>query len=104
MFSSNVRKDGISKKIALKYDLQYLRRSYVFFYQKYDNFFMDGKWKMIFLKKICYFQYICINVTMPYWLTLWIDILERVPIILCTFMETFTGVFIFSFPAKKNKE
>ena len=43
MFSSNVRKDGISKKIALKYDLQYLRRSYVFFYQKYDNFFMDGK-------------------------------------------------------------
>ena len=63
MFSSNVRKDGISKKIALKYDLQYLRRSYVFFSRKYYNFFMDEKWKMIFLKKICYFQYICINVT-----------------------------------------
>ena len=31
-------------------------------------------------------------------------ILERVPTILCTFMETFIGVFIYCFPVKKNQE
>ena len=34
----------------------------VFFTQKYDNFYLDGKWKMIFFKKymeIWHFLYIC---------------------------------------------
>ena len=30
-------------------------------------------------------------------------ILEIVPTILCTFMETFIGVFIYCFPANKNQ-
>ena len=31
-------------------------------------------------------------------------ILESVPTILCTFLETFIGVFIYCFPAKKNRK
>ena len=30
------------------------------------------------------------------------DILERVPVILCTFMETLVGVFMYCFPARKK--
>ena len=33
-----------------------------------------------------------------------IDSLERVPVILCGFMKTFTGVFIYCFPMKKKQE
>ena len=38
------------------------------------------------------------------WLTSWIDILERAPAILCIFMETFTGVFMFFTCTKKNRK
>ena len=31
-------------------------------------------------------------------------ILERVPMMLCTLMETFIGVFTYCFPVKKNPE
>ena len=34
-------------------------------------------------------------------LAFYTDILERVPMILCTFMKTFLNVFIFCFPIKK---
>ena len=38
------RKDGLSKKIALEYDLSYtMRKDGISFYRKYDIFFMDGK-------------------------------------------------------------
>ena len=46
------RKDGLSKKIALEYDLSYImRKDGISFSRKYDIFFTDKKWKMIFLKK-----------------------------------------------------
>ena len=48
-------------KIALEYDLSWLRGKMVFFSLKYDIFSLVGKWKMIFLKKyveIWYFLYI----------------------------------------------
>ena len=55
-------KDNLSKKIALEYDLSYtMRKDGISFSQKYDIFFTDGKWKMIFLKKyteIWYFLYV----------------------------------------------
>ena len=38
------------------------------------------------------------------WLTFLIDILERAPATLCTFMETFTGVFMYCSPAKKTRK
>ena len=45
-------KDGLSKRIALEYDLSYImRKDGISFSRKYDIFFMDKKWKMIFLKK-----------------------------------------------------
>ena len=45
-------KDGISKKIALEYDLSaIIRKDDISFSWKYDSFSTDGKWKMIFLKK-----------------------------------------------------
>ena len=45
-------KDGLSKKIALEYDLScVIRKDGVCFFRKYDVFSMDEKWKMIFLKK-----------------------------------------------------
>ena len=45
-------KDGLSKRIALEYDLSYImRKDGMSFSRKYDIFFTDEKWKMIFLKK-----------------------------------------------------
>ena len=90
--------------------MYYLERWY-FFSGKYI-FSLDGKWKMIFLRKymeIWYFLFICINVTnmifSPKNTLKVIDILdrilERVLTILCTFMETFIGVFIYCFAVKK---
>ena len=43
-----------------------------------------------------------ISVEISYWLTFHIKILESVPIVLCTFMKTFTGVYIYCFPVKKT--
>ena len=55
------------KKITLEYDLSFIIwKDSIFFPGKYDIFPLDGKRKMIFLKKymeIWYFQYICINIT-----------------------------------------
>ena len=102
--------------------LYYLERWYIFS-EKYDVFSLDGKWKMIFLKKyreIWYFLYISINVTniiLPLckknqrWsspekvhlklIDILDRILERVPAVLYTFMETFIDIFIYCFLAKK---
>ena len=45
-------KDSLSKKITLEYNLFYImRKDGISFSQKYDTFFTDGKWKMIFFKK-----------------------------------------------------
>ena len=38
------------------------------------------------------------------WLTIWINILERAPAILCTFTETFTGVFMHCSQARRKQE
>ena len=47
------RKDGLSKKIALEYDLSYImRKDGISFSRKKIFFFTDGKGKIIFLKKI----------------------------------------------------
>ena len=45
-------KHGLSKTIALEYDLSYIIKiDGISFSRKYDIFFTDGKWKMILLKK-----------------------------------------------------
>ena len=115
IFSSNAPKRlSFQKKSHLNtIFLVYLER-WGFFSRKYI-FSLDGKWKMIFLKKymeIWYFLYICINVTNMIFsrknrlkvIDILDRILERVPTILCTFMETFIGVFIYCFPVKKTQE
>ena len=94
------RKDGLSKKNGawIWSFLYYLERLGFFFQKIY--FSLDGKWKMIFFKKymeVWYFLCICKNVTnMIFSRKIYLKvidildrILERVPIILCTFMETF---------------
>ena len=46
------QKDGIYKKIVLEYDLScIIWKDGTFFQGKYDVFSLDGKGKMIFLKK-----------------------------------------------------
>ena len=45
------RKDGLSKKIALEYDLSYIMRQDCISFSRKNIFFTDGKWKMTFLKK-----------------------------------------------------
>ena len=93
-------KDGLSKKNGawIWSFLYYLERLGFFFQKIY--FSLDGKWKMIFFKKymeVWYFLCICKNVTnMIFSRKIYLKvidildrILERVPIILCTFMETF---------------
>ena len=59
-----LRKDRLSQKYALEYDLSYImRKDIISFSPKYDFlFFTDGKWKMIFLKQymeIWCFLYVC---------------------------------------------
>ena len=79
------RKDGLSKKIALEYDLSYImRKDGISFSRKYDIFFTDGKWKIIFLKKcmeIWCFLYVgkggISKVTFPALLKKMIFILEK---------------------------
>ena len=60
------QKHGLSKKTSRwNVTFLYIWKDCIFFLGKHD-FFFDGKWKMIFLKKymeIWYFLYICINVT-----------------------------------------
>ena len=47
-----LQKDGLSQKIALRYDLFYImRKDGISFSRNYDIFFTDGKLKIIFLKK-----------------------------------------------------
>ena len=124
IFLQMPRKDGLTKKnrTGIWPFLYYLER-WFFFPGKYVIFSLDGKWKMIILKKymeIWYFLYICIDVTnmmLPFckknqrWssskktqlqvIDILDRILERIPTILYTFMETFIGVFIYCFPVKK---
>ena len=114
IFSSNVLKDGLSKKNTLEYELFCITwKDGIFFPEKHDIFSLDGKWKMIFLEKlmeIWYFPYMCINVRnmiLPFWkkkkknqrwfspekirlkvIDILDRILEKVPTIFCTFMET----------------
>ena len=120
LFSSNAPKGwSFQKNLGSNMIFLVLSGKMVFFPQK-TFFSLDGKWKMIFLKKymeICYFMYTCINVTnmiLPLckknqiWsflekvhlkvIDMLDHIVERVPTILCTFMETFIGVFIYCFP------
>ena len=56
------RKDALSQKIALEYHPSYImRKDGISFSRKYDVFFKDGKWEIIFLKKcmeIWCFQYV----------------------------------------------
>ena len=74
IFSSNVLKDGLSKKNTLEYGLFCITwKDGTFFLEKHDIFSLDGKWKMIFLEKlmeIWYFLYMCMNVRnmiLPFW-------------------------------------
>ena len=68
IFSSNILK-RCSFQIKSHWNMIFLvlsERWYFVFTRKYDLFSLDGKWKVIFLKKyieIWYFLYICINVT-----------------------------------------
>ena len=60
-------KDDLFQKIS-RWNMVFLVLSgkIVFFSRKYDSFSLDGKWKMIFLKKymeVWYFLHICINIT-----------------------------------------
>ena len=141
-------KDGLSKKIALEYDLSYIirkdgisfsRKYYIFFYRrkmkddlsqkihgnmmslyvgkggisfsyKNDITLLSKKQRWSFSKKIhvkMSFPALLKKMTFiieKKILAFWIDILERVPMILCTFMETFLSVFIYCFPIKKPQE
>ena len=113
IFSSNAPKRlSFQKNCAGTWSFLYYLGRWYSFSAKYDIFSLDGKWKMIFLKKYMKIWYFCIYVWI---LKTWyspekihvkvIDILdhilERVPTILCAFIETFMSVFIY-FPAVKK--
>ena len=114
IFSSNVLKRwSFQKNRTGIWSFLYYQERWYFFFPKIWSYSLDRKWKMIFLKKymeIWYFLYICINVTNIIFsrkntlkvIDILGRILERVPTILCTFMETFIGVFIYCFPVKKK--
>ena len=80
----------------------------VFFPYKYEITLLSKKAKMIFSRKIR------LKMTFPaslkkmililekMILAFQIDNLERVPMILCTFIETFLSVFIYCIPTKKK--
>ena len=61
------RRDGLFKKIALEHDLSCIIRKNGIFFQKHDIFSLEGKQKIIFLKKYIeklYFLYIRVTNTM----------------------------------------
>ena len=96
-------KDGLSKKLALECDLSYImRKDGISFSRKYDIFFTEGKWKMIFLKSAWKYDFFCMLVE--------VVLVEKVIPrkndigILCVFMETFSSFFIYCFPIKKPRK
>ena len=117
------REDGLSKKITLEYDLSYVIWKIVFFLRKIWYFFFGRKMKddlsqeihgnmifSVYMYKMfqiwCYPSAKKSKMIFSRKNTLNIDILdcilERVSTILCTFKETFIGIFIYCFPVKKN--
>ena len=121
MFFCMFRKDGIS--FSYKYDLSNIQKTSwkydvfcrfgkdgVFFPYKYEITLLSKKAKMIFSQKIH------LKLTFPaslkkmililekIILAFQINNLERVPMILCTFIETFLSVFIYCIPMKKTQE
>ena len=112
------------KKIALEYDISCIIWKYGIFFQKAWYFFFGRKMKddlsheihgnMIFSVYMykCYKYDIILLQKNQRWyspekkhlkvIDILDRILERVPTILCTFIETFIGVFIYCFPVKKN--
>ena len=128
IFSSGLPKRRSFQK-GPRWDMVFLALSgkMAFFFRKHDIFSLGRKPVIIPLKKymeIWYFLCTRVGVTnlvsrplpkiitdglIPQkytyrWLTFWIDILERAPAILCTFTETFTGVFMYCSPAKKTRK
>ena len=102
IFSLNVPKRWSFRK-GSRWDMIFLVLSgkIVFFFQKHDIFFTEGRWDMLFFKK-----YVGVRWSYPAKIRLKVievldDILERARPFLCTFMETFTGVFIHCSPMKK---
>ena len=103
-------KDRLSQKNTWKYYVfcMFYKDGVCFFY-KYEitlcekskgDLFPKNTRKMTFpalLKKMIF-------IIEKMMLTFQIDILERVPMILCTFMETFLSVFIYCFPIKKPRK
>ena len=54
------RRDGLSKKIVLEYDLSYImRKDGISFSRKYDIFFTDWKWKRYFSKNTWKYDVFC---------------------------------------------
>ena len=117
------------KKIMLEYDLSCISGKMVFFFSENMIFFLwteNERWS--FSRNTWRYDIFCIYIRIykcyKYDITLlqknqrWsspekmhlklTDILDRileiVPTTLCTFMETFIGVFIYCFPVKKNQE
>ena len=117
------------KKIVLECDLSCISGKMVFFFSENMIFFLwteNERWSFsrnpwrydIFCIYICIYKCYKYDITLlqknQRWsspekihlkLTDILDhILEIVPTTLCTFMETFIGVFIYCFPVKKNQE
>ena len=117
-FFQMFRKDGLFKRIAQEYDLScIIWKDGIFFPQKWYCFFKRrNTWK---------YDVFCTQAQAPQardhaplpkknqrWsypakkhlkvIDILTDILERVPVILCTFMETLVGVFMYCFPARKK--
>ena len=91
------KKDGLSKKncTGIWSFLYYLKRWY-FFPKNMIYFLSTENERWSFSRNTWKYDIFCVYVKCR--------ILERVPMILWNFMETFIGVFIYCFPVKKNQE
>ena len=95
-------------KIALEYDLSCITwKDGIFFLKIWYFFFGSENERWSFSRNTWKYDIFCTSSPEKIHLKVIniLDcILERVPAIICTFMETFIGVFIYCFPVKKTQE
>ena len=99
------RKDGLSKEIALEYDLSYIMRKEGISFPANMIFFLRTENERSYFSKNTW-NYDVFGITLHYDIS---GITEKDDThlrkddigILCTFVETFSSVFIYCFPIKK---
>ena len=106
LFPSVLKRWSFQKCCTGIWYLLYSQETWYFFFPKISSYSLNGKWKMILLKKILGNMIFSLDgkwnmIFLRKYMEMW----ERVSTILCTFMELFiVGVFIYCFCSEKTRK